>query len=167
MPTNARLSKVSKERKKGRGRKFVPELKEFAEACKIYPYDKLIAKHFDISTETFYAFLDRERYEEEQGKISAFLAAYKNERNVTRKFALTNLLQLAKKGDTAASIFLSKTYGGLLETKDIKHIELKKIEVAFKTKQFLTELANKFGLNYDQLDAFADKFFSNSKLEDI
>src|ERR1700744_6175357 len=117
---NPRKSQVSKDRKVGRTRKFVPDIKEWAEACEIYCYDKQISRHFDICQETFYAFLDRERYAEEQGEISEFLAAYKKGRNKTSKFAISNLLQLAKKGDPAASIFTAKTYGGLLETKDIK-----------------------------------------------
>ena len=167
MPANPRKSQVSKDRKAGRLPKFVPNIKEWSEACEIYAYDKQIVRHFDICNETFYSFLDKERYKEEQGEVSEFLAAYKNGRNKTSRFALSNLLNLAKKGDAAASIFTAKTYGGLLETKDIKHIELKKIEVAFKTKQFLTDLANKFQLSYEELNEFANKYFKDSKLDEI
>lgn len=165
----ARISQYSKDKngRRGRGLCFIPELKEWKEACEIYCYDTQIAKHFDISKETFYVFIDKQRYEEEQGRKSEFLDAYKNGRNKTAKFAISNLLQLAKKGDAAASIFTAKTYGGLLETKDIKHIELKKIEVAFKTKQFLTDLASKFELKYEELNEFAEKYFKDAKLDDI
>jgi len=164
----ARLSQhsLSKMGKKGE-RPFKPDLKEWIEVCRLVPYDQDIFRHFGVSKETFYKFLDRERYAKEQGQKSSYIDAYNSQRYQTKKSVLTNLLDKALSGDTACSIFAAKTYGGLIESKDIKHIELKKIEVAFKTKQFLTELANKFGLNYDQLDAFADKFFSNSKLEDI
>lgn len=161
MPSNYRKSQHSKEKKGKRGRtqKFDPDLKEWTEACEIYAYDKQIAKHFDICQETFYVFLDRQRYAEEQGNPSEFLAAYKNGRNKTRKFAITNILKLAQQGEVAASIFAAKTYGELIEAKDIAHIELKKKEVELKTKSFLTELANKFNLNPEQLEKFAQDYF--------
>jgi len=135
--------------------------------CETYAYDTQIFKHFDICRETFYAFMDRQRYAVETGKKSAHLDAYNNGRNKSRQFAINNLKKLAEKGDPMCSIFTAKTFGGLLETKDIKHIELKKYEVAFKTKQFMTELANKFELNYEELDEFAKKYFKDDKLDAI
>lgn len=168
MASNPRKSQYSKDKIAGRRtNKFDPDIKQWTEACQVYCYDKQIAKHFDICQETFYSFIDKQRYKEEQGEKSAYLEAYKSGRNKTAKFALSNILNLAKKGDVTASIFTAKTYGGLLEARDIKHIELKKIEVAFKTKKFLTELAEKFTLNYEELNAFADKYFKDSTVDDI
>jgi hypothetical protein len=166
MAANPRKSQHSKDKKgPGRTKKFEPDLKEWAEVCELYCYDKQIFQHFDICAETFYAFLDRQRYAEEQGTRSEFLAAYKDGRNKGRNFALTSLKKLTEKGEVAATIFTAKTYGGLLEAKDIKHIELKKYEVAFRTKQFLTELGNKFNLNFEELKEFADKYFNDVKLD--
>lgn len=163
-----RISSHSREKKKiGRGLKFNPSIDEWTDACEIYAYDTQIIKHFDICQETFYSFLDKQRYQQEQGNKSAFLETYKSGRNKTRKFALKNILQMAKKGDPSSSIFVAKSFGGLLEAKDIRHIELKKYEVAFKTKQFMTELAKKFELNYEELSEFANKYFSDDKLDDI
>ena len=159
--------KDKKNKKIGRGLKFNPSINDWKEACEIYAYDTQIIKHFDICAETFYSFLDKQRYEQDQGRKSEFIDTYKNGRNKTRKFAISNILQMAKKGDPSSSIFVAKTFGGLLETKDIKHIELKKYEVAFKTKQFMTELANKFELNYEELNTFAEKYFKDDKLDAI
>lgn len=166
MPPRISQHSLSKKGKVGAAR-FLPDLKEWTEICKIYPYDKDIFGYFDIAKETFYAFLDRERYQKEQGKKSEYLDAYINGRHNTKKFVLGKLLKSIERDDMAGVIFGSKTYGGLLEAKDIKHIELKKIEVAFKTKQFLTELANKFELDYEQLNEFANKHFKDKKLDDI
>jgi len=150
------------------GRKpFLPDIKEWSEACEIYVYDEQIFKHFFISRECFYSFLDKQRCLIDEGKKSAYIDAYEKGRNKSRQWAISTLKTAAINGDTGAIIFSSKAIGGLLEIKDQKHIELKKIEVSFKTKQFLTELANKFSLNYDQLDEFASKYFKDSKLEDI
>jgi hypothetical protein len=146
---------------------FLPDLKEWIKVCKIYPYDKQIFEHFDICKETFYSFLDKQRYEKEQGRVSEYLDAYKQGRSGTREFVLSKLLKSIEKNDMPALIFGAKTYGGLLETKDIKHIELKKIEVAFKTKQFMTDLSAKFNLNYEQLEEFASKYFNDTKIEDV
>lgn len=171
MAANPRKSQDAKNRKGVGGPKaFLPDLKEWIECFKIYPYNRQIQKHFGICEETFYAFIDKQKVLEEEGKPSAYLEAYKYGRNETRKTILSTLINCASTGskeDMPALIFASKTYGGLLEEKDIKHIELKKIEVAFKTKQFLTDLANKFNLSYEQLDEFAKKFFSDKKLDDI
>lgn len=165
----ARISQYSldKKGKRGRTQEFIPEIKEWSEACELYCYDTQIVRHFDICKETFYSFLDKERYKQEQGNPSEFLDAYKKGRNKTSKFAVSSLLNAAKNGDTAAIIFSAKTFGGLIETKDIRHIELKKYEVAFKTKQFLSELASKFELNYEELNLFANKYFKDAKLDEI
>ncbi len=160
-------SKDKKNKKGGRGLKFNPSISEWKDACDVYAYDTQIIKHFDICQETFYSFLDKQRYEIEQGGKGEFLETYKACRNKTRQFALKNLLKLAKEGDSACAIFSAKAFGGLLEAKDIKHIELKKYEVAFKTKQFMTELAKKFELNYEELNEFANKYFSDDKLDEI
>lgn len=169
MAANPRKSEYSKNKKGkvGRGNPFLPNLKEWTEACELYCYDKQIFQHFDICAETFYSFLDRQRYAEEQGNNSEYLAAYKSGRNKGRSFALNSLKKLTENGEVAATIFTAKTYGGLLEAKDIKHIELKKYEVAFRTKQFLTELGNKFSLNFEELKDFADKYFKDTKLDNI
>ncbi|MES2614429.1 MAG: hypothetical protein V4591_03335 [Bdellovibrionota bacterium] len=116
-----------------------------------------------IAKETFYAFLDRERYVQEQtGEYSAYLDTYKKERAHTRKMVLDVFMKNVEKGDTACVIFAAKTYLGLIEAKDVAYIELKKEEVTLKTKVFLTNLASKFNLDYEQLEEFADKFFNHS-----
>ncbi|MES2615508.1 MAG: hypothetical protein V4591_08840 [Bdellovibrionota bacterium] len=156
-----RLSQHSKSRKAGRTA-FKPHLQEWTEICKVSAYDTQIWRHFMISKETFYAFLDRERYSEEQtGEYSAYLDTYKKERAGTRKMVLDAFIKSIEAGDTSSIIFAAKTYLGLIEAKDVAYIELKKEEFALKTKVFLTNLANKFNLNYDQLDEFADKYFNN------
>jgi hypothetical protein len=150
------------------GRKpFLPDLKEWKEACEIYVYDKQIFEHFFISRETFYRFLDNQRCLIDEGKKSAYIDAYTKGRNKSKQWAISLLKNAAEKGDTGSIIFSSKAIGGLLEAKDIAHIELKKIEVSFKTKQFLTDLANKFNLNYEQLNEFANKFFHDPKMDEI
>jgi hypothetical protein len=150
------------------GRKpFEPDVTEWASACKMYQFDKQIFQHFQINAETFYTFLDRQRCLEEEGKKAVYLEAYIRERQQTRKEISDKFLENVKNNDTASILFGMKTHLGFLETKDQKHIELKKIEVAFKTKQFMTELASKFNLNYEQLDDFANKFFRDSKLDDV
>ena len=156
-----RLSQHSRSRKTGRVA-FKPDLNEWAEICRISAYDTQIWRHFMIAKETFYAFLDRERYAEEQtGEYSAYLDAYKKERAHTRKTISDAFMKSIEAGDTSSIIFAMKTYHDLIEAKDVAHIELKKEEVMLKKKVFLTNLANKFNLNYTQLDEFANKFFNN------
>ena len=153
--------------KKGKvGRKpFEPPIVEWTEACRLYPYDKQIFKHFDINAETFYGFLDKQRCLEEAGKKSDYLEAYKSGRNKSRTLALENLQRLAQfggkaeNGDSACAIFIAKTYGGLIESVDLKHIDIKKKELELKTKSFLTQLADKFNLNPAELEKFAAKYF--------
>ncbi len=150
------------------GRKaFLPDLKEWTEACEIYAYDEQIFKHFFISRECFYAFLDRQRCLIDEGKKSAYIDTYEKGRNTSRQWAISRLKEAAISGDTGAIIFSAKAIGGLLEIKDQKHIELKKIEQAFKTKNFLTDLAQEFNLTYEQLDEFANKYFKDSNLDNI
>lgn len=169
MPGNPRISEWSKNRKNGKGRsaKFAPDLKEWAEACKLYLYDKQIYKHFDVCNETFYSFMDKERYKVEQGGKSDFLDAYKKGRNTTRKFVLSKLLEGVKNNDIAATIFSAKTYGGIIEEKDLKQHLLRKKEFALKQKEFLAKLADKYELDYDDLKSFAAKFFKDAHMEDI
>ena len=163
-----RISQHYKDKQKpGRSIKFNPTIEEWTDACQTYCFDTQICKHFDVHKETFYLFLDRQRYEKEQGRAADFLDVYKMGRNKTTKFAIDNLKINAERGDPAATIFFAKTFGGLIEAKDIKHIELKKYEMAFKSKQFMTELAKKFELNYEELNTFANKYFSDAKLDDI
>lgn len=157
---------LSKQGKVGRA-KFEPNLEEWRKACSIYAYEKQIVKHFGICNETYYAFLDRERLLEESGGHSEYLEAYKSERQKTRKIISDAFLKNVLNGDVASTIFGMKTHLGFLEERDIRHIELKKIEVAFKTKAFLTDLASKFELNFEQLQEFADKYFKDSKIEDV
>ncbi len=157
-----RLSQHSKLKKVGRVA-FKPDLNEWTEICGVTAYDTQIWRHFMIAKETFYAFLDRERYVQEQtGEYSAYLDTYKKERAHTRKMVLDVFMKNVEKGDTACVIFAAKTYLGLIEAKDVAYIELKKEEVTLKTKVFLTNLASKFNLDYEQLEEFADKFFNHS-----
>lgn len=176
MPSNSRISQHYKDKKTKRGQypKFVPDLEEWKEACSFYCYDKQIAKHFDISNETFYRFIDRQRHEKEQGRPAEFLDAYKKEKSGTKKVILKTLLAAAKSGDISALIFASKTYGGLKEQKDndlilIKRQELiiKQKELMLKHKEFIAKIAEKYQLDFDELKAFADKFFEGTKVDEL
>lgn len=158
----ARKSKFSKQ---GRGRRaLTPNIEEWRDACKLLPYDYQIADYFSVSKETFYSFLDRERYKEENGEKSEYLDAYKSERNKTKKKVLNTLLD---KIDTenSALIFCSKVYGGLMEEKEKRTLDLKKKELILKSKAFLTNLAKNFNLNPEQLSDFADRYFASQDLE--
>lgn len=169
MPSNSRISQHYKDKKTKRGQypKFVPNLDEWREACLLYCYDKQIAKHFDISHETFYRFIDRQRHEKDQGRPAEFLDTYKLARNTTKKQVLNKLLS---SNETAALIFSAKTFGGLTEKKDDKEYELKKKEFELKQKEFelkqkefLAKLGEKFQLDYEQLKEFVEKFFEENK----
>lgn len=167
----ARISQYckSKKIKGGRTATFYPDLKEWKKICGLSAYDTQVCKYFQISQETFYAFIDREKYKEEQDSSysSEFLESHKAERNKTRDFISAKFLENIRNGDTSSTIFGMKTFNNMIEAKDLKHIELKKYEIAFKTKQFLTELANKFELNIEELNAFAGKYFKDAKLDEI
>lgn len=159
-----RVSQHSRDKKGKRGQNpFAPDLKEWQLACKLYKYDTQIAKHFDICKETFYSFIDKQRCLLEQGKSAEFLDAYKKGRNDTTQFVLTKLMESVKNSDIAAIIFAAKTYGGLKEAKDTDAHLLKKKEYILKSKQYLTDLAKKFELNYEQLCEFSNKYFSDIK----
>ena len=166
----ARLSEHSKRKNGTRGGlPWLPDLKSWKKICGLSAYDTQICKYFQVSQETFYSFIDRERFKEEQDNAykSEYLESHKSERNKTRDFIAAKFLKNIEQGDTSCTIFGMKTFNGMIEAKDLKHIELKKYEVAFKTKQFLSELANKFELNYEELNTFADKYFKDVKLDEI
>lgn len=150
------------------GRKpWIPDVKKWEKACRVFAHDKQMIKHFDICQETFYSFLDKQRCLEEEGKKAEYLEIYKRVRFEVKEKISDAFLNKVADGDPSSIIFGMKAYNGLLEEKDIKHIELKKVEVAFKTKQFLTSMAKEFNLTYEELDKFADKYFKESKLDDI
>ncbi len=159
-------SEYSKKKKAGK-LEFLPEVEMWTKVCQTAAYDTQIYKSFSICKDTFYSFLDRERCKEEQDPLykSAYLAAYINKRHETRQLISDAFLENIIKGDTASILFGMKTYNGLIEAKDIKHIELKKKEVALKTKMFLTDLANKFNLNFEELKEFANQHFKDIKLD--
>lgn len=146
---------------------FKPDLKEWTRACNLYAYKKQIAEHFDITYETFCAFIDRQRFEKENGRKSEFLDALTRERNAKRKQVLDKLMEFVDSGDVGSMIFATKTYGGLIEAKDLKHIELKKKELELKTKTYITSLAKEFQLSVEELQAFTDKHFCDKNLNDI
>lgn len=160
MPARISNHSLSKKGKVGK-LAFKPDLEEWKKACGIYAYDRQIFEHFDIARETFYSFLDKERYKKEQGEKSDYIDFYKSERNKTKQQVLHRLLDFAKNGDTACTIFSAKVYGGLIEAKDVKQIELRKIEVQLKMNAFLTELAKSFNLSPEKLDHFAKNYFKN------
>lgn len=150
----------------GRGVKFKPDLEEWRLACRIFPTDKAIYKSFGVSCETFYAFLDRERYNQEQsGNKSAFVEAYKQERWNTRKRIADSYFANLKEGEVAASIFGMKAFNGWMEASETAKVELKKLELELKRKNYLTSLAEKFQLNVEELQAFTDKHFKSVELD--
>jgi len=176
MPSNSRISQNYKDKKTKRGQypKFVPNLEEWTECCRIYCYDYQIAKHFDISKETFYRFIDRQRHEKDEGRPAEFLDAFIKERSRTKKKILDKLLDTADKGDVGALIFSAKTYGGLKEAKDAdflkikkKELEIKQKELMLKHKEFIAKIAEKYQLDFDELKAFADKFFEGAKVDEL
>lgn len=164
----ARLSNhVKNKRTKKRGDSFLPDIDEWKKACTYYPSNVQISKHFDISRETFYAFLDKEHYKQEQDSNykSAYIDLYKNARNGTRLGIYSNLLDMVKRQDNAAIIYSTKIFGGAIEERDKKLIAIKKYEAQFKAKQFLTSLAEKFNLDYNQLNKFANRYFKELDLD--
>lgn len=163
----ARISQHSLKKERTGREKFQPDLEEWKEACRIFPTDKHIYKAFKICCETFYAFLDRERFVVESGKRSEFLEAYKLERWNTRKQIADSYFSSLKSGETAAAIFGMKAFNGWMEASEAAKIELKKKELELKTKSFLTSMAEKFGLNVEELQLFTDKHFGDKKLDDI
>lgn len=164
-----RLSEKSKNRRKGRCDKFRPDMFNWKKICRLSSHNVQIARYFNISQETLYKFLDEEQYKQEQDEnyISEYLVSLKDERNKTREFIANKFLKNIDSGDNSSVIFGMKVYNGMIEAKDLAHIQLKKLDQSFRQKQFLTELANKFSLNYEQLDEFANKFFKDAKLDDI
>lgn len=176
MPANRRISQYYQDKKVKRGQypKFVPDLEEWKEACRIYCYDYQIAKHFDISKECFYKFIDRQRHEKEQKGPAEFLDAYIKERTGTKKKILNKLLDTADKGDMAALIFSAKTYGGLKEKKDEdflvikkKELELKQKEMMLKQKEFIAKIAERYQLDFSELKEFADRYFEGEKVDEL
>lgn len=171
MPKRISNHSLNKKGKDGRT-KWIPDLKEWTEVCKIYPYDKNIIDYFDIAKETFYSFLDKQRYEKENKRPSEFLDSYKSGRNNTKKFVIGKLLKAIERDDIAAIIFGAKSIGGVLESKDIAMIEIKQKEYelkeqAFKlsTEKFINELCEKHSLDKKEtletlnkhLDAYATR----------
>lgn len=160
------LSMYSK--RKGMGRTpFTPEPERWKNLCRHSAYDNQIFRSLGISSSTFYAFLDREHLKEEQDPTysSQFLLDYKNERQKTRDIINTAFMDKVMSGDTASILYGMKTYGGMLEAKDVANIEIKKREVTLKTKDFLSHLAEKFNLSFEQLREFAKKYFKDIELE--
>ena len=163
----ARLSQHSNNRthKRGRGIKFNPDPAEFRKVCGLSPYNTSLMKHFGIGVETFYSFIDKERYKEEKdlNYKSDFLDALKTERMRFKKLISDSFYNKIAEGDTASIIFGMKLYNGAMEEKDLKTLALKRKEFILKSKQYLTDLAKKFDLNYEQLCEFSNKYFTDIK----
>lgn len=162
-----RQSQYAQQKSKRGGAAFLPDLAQWTQACKICAYVNQIYKYFGISAETFYAFMDKERIKIENGENSEYIESYNRERKNTKDMVAKAFFDKIKEGDTSSVIFGMKSYNGAIEQKDLYLIEMKKKELELKTKQFLTELGNKFNLNYEQLNEFASKYFKDSKLDDI
>lgn len=160
----ARKSQFSQMRKKGI-MPFSPELDDWTQACRIAAYDIQIFKYFGICKETFYSFIDKERYKVEQGENSDFLDAYIQGRKKTKNMIAEAFLEKIADKDTASVLFGMKTYNGVIEQKDIEHIELKKQQLALKSNEYLTQLAEKFGLNKEELKEYSHKFFHDLNLD--
>ncbi len=162
----ARLSTYSKLRKKG---KFAwePDLSKWKKVCGMCAFDTQIFRTFQISRECFYAFLDRERFKEEQDPEyrSAYLVYYVNERFKTKDRILNAFLDKIDDGDTASVIFGMKVFNGAIEAKDMVSIEFKRHELMLKTKDFLFNLADKFNLDFEQVKGFAKTYFK--EIDDI
>ncbi len=154
----ARLSQYSKDRKT-KSRAFHPDLKEFKEACQIFPYNTGLYKYFDVSCETFCAFMDREHYKEEQDPSyhSEYLEALK--RKDQRKLTVSNFYKNVQNGDVASNIFAMKLFTGAMEAKDKFQIKIKVRELQLKQQEFLSRLASEFNLDFEQLKKFANKHF--------
>ena len=159
----ARLSQYSKDRRKMRTNAFYPKLDEWVDACEVCPFDTQIAKIFGISKETFYCFIDKERYKEEQDKKykSEHLDIYKSARNKARKRISEAYFSNVDKHDTASVIFGMKTFNGLIESKDLELIKIKREQMMLKNNEFLLELATKFNLNEKQLKLFTKQYYKD------
>ena len=160
----ARKSQYSRDKKEGK-LAFHPNLEEWSKVCTFAVYDVQIAKYFSITTETLYAFIDKERCKEESGEKSDYLDAYINRRKETKEKIAAAFLNKIDLSDTGSILFGMESYNGVIKQKDIEHIELKKQQLRLKSREFLTNLADKFKLDHIELKAFADKYFKDIDME--
>lgn len=163
-----RLSQYSKQ-KKAKTNKFDPDIKEWRKVCRLSPYNITIIKHFGISKETFCAFIDRERYKEEQNPKyhSDYVDALKIERMRFRELISDSFYNKISEGDTASVIFGMKLYNGAIEAKDLSALAIKRKELTLKSNQFLSQLAEKFQLDKEEIKQFAEKYFTHVKTDDV
>ena len=157
---SVRKSEYAKNQKKRVG--FEPELEDWRDACINFPYVYQIAKYFSVAQETMYAFIDKERCKVEAGGKSAYLEAYVDLRKQTKKKIALSLMKKIESGDTASILFANRAYNGLIEQKDIEHIELKKKQLALRSNEFLTDLAAKYKLDEKELKMYVKNFFSDT-----
>jgi len=148
------------QKKRHRPARFNPTPEEMKKASEIYPYKYQIADHFNVSLETLHAFFANEEYKEEtiSGYKSEILDAYNSGKNKTRKFVLGKLLKGVNEDNPVLTIFASKTYGGLLEKKDLSHIHLKKAELHMKkvasnlkVEEYVLKLKENLNLTAEQM----------------
>ncbi len=163
-----RISNHCRSKLDGNGRKpFHPVLEDWQEACSIYPYIKQICEHFEVCHETVRQFIDKEYVKQEQDSsyISRYIEALTAEKKRFRKTISTSFLKSVEKGDNPTIIFGMKSFHGTIEAKDLAHIELKRQELALKSNEYLTKLAEKYSLNFEELKEFSEKYFKGIDLE--
>lgn len=163
--TKQRVSEYSKSKKKKW--RFEPTIEDWRQAARICPYDIQMAKFLGTSHETFFAFLDKQRYIVENGGESAYVESYYQDRKKTRIEIADKFLGNIQNGDVASTIVGMKCFNGMLEQREIEHIELKKQELTLRSNAFLTDLAESFGLDKKELKHFADKYFQGLNLDSI
>ena len=141
-------------------KKFNPSLEEWSEACELFAYNRQVAKFFGITEEAFYLFLDGEHYKEEQDSSykSEYIEAHMACRKKTKTRVLDNLLKGSDKGEPAMTIFAAKSFGGVMEEKDRLLYSLKRDELQLKRQVYLSDLAAKFNLNFEELKEFTNNY---------
>lgn len=155
-----RRSKISLGRRKGR-EAFCPDMARWKKVCSISAHDTQIIRSFHICPETFYGFLDKERYKEEQDGeyTSEYLESYINERLNTQYKISAAYLDKIEEGDSPSILFGMKTFNGHIEAKDRFSNEVKRQELILKTQEFLLKFSEKFSLNFDDVKSFAKNYF--------
>ena len=159
---NNSLVKFARGRKSRRtGGAFLPDMEEWANAIRNTAYNTQLCRHFGIGYTTLYEFLKREAAKEENDENyqSEYLNVLNTARERIKNLATNMLIKKMEEGDTASILFAMKTYNNMMETRDRANIAMRGKELELRSKQFLTEIAQKFNLSFEQLDSFAAKFF--------
>ncbi len=150
--------------KPGAMSKYTPELlAQVKELSRCLYTDKEIYEALDISYDTFYIY--KKKYPE-------FSDALAKGRKETRRTIISAALEKSKT-DTYMATFMMKNKFGYMETQQRANLRLKQEELILKQKEFelktnkfMTEIAETFGLNKEELESFASKYFKMEEHND-